>query len=139
MSLRTQAREIFANQRTYQALNAFVSYAENSKKLDAKIKQADERVVNGKTSLDVQRHFLISDNCAGNPHSTIDGCLIAIKDNICTQGEPTTCASRILKDYASPYTATVVRKLEAAGALIHGKTNLDEFGMGYVIDKTTRR
>lgn len=58
--------------------------------------------------------------------------MIAIKDNICTKKEPTTCASKILDGFLSPITATVVAKLEAAGALIAGKTNLDEFGMGCV-------
>jgi Asp-tRNA(Asn)/Glu-tRNA(Gln) amidotransferase A subunit family amidase len=63
--------------------------------------------------------------------SPIDGQLIAIKDNICTTEEPTTCASAILEGFHSPYPATVIEKLKGAGALIIGKTNLDEFGMGY--------
>ena len=67
----------------------------------------------------------------GKAKSAIDGCLIALKDNICTYEEPTSCASGILEGFHSPYPATVVEKLENAGALIAGKTNLDEFGMGY--------
>lgn len=66
----------------------------------------------------------------GVAKSAIDGSLIAVKDNICTSEEPTTCASAILKDFHSPFPATVVEKLKHAGALIAGKTNLDEFGMG---------
>ena len=62
--------------------------------------------------------------------STIDGRLIAIKDNIVTKDEPTTCASNILSGFMSPYAATVIEKLREAGAIIAGKTNLDEFGMG---------
>lgn len=58
--------------------------------------------------------------------------MIAVKDNICTIDQPTTCASEILKGYNSPYAATVVQELQAAGAIIAGKTNLDEFGMGCV-------
>ncbi len=58
------------------------------------------------------------------------GVPVAIKDNICTLGLPTTCGSKFLKGYVSPYAATAVRRLEEAGAWIIGKTNLDEFGMG---------
>jgi aspartyl-tRNA(Asn)/glutamyl-tRNA(Gln) amidotransferase subunit A len=58
------------------------------------------------------------------------GVPVAVKDNICTLDYPTTCASRMLADYRSPFEATVVRKLRAAGAVVAGKTNLDEFAMG---------
>ena len=67
----------------------------------------------------------------------MDGRFIAVKDNICTKDQPTTCASKILDGFLSPNTATVVEKLSAAGALIIGKTNLDEFGMGCVSESFT--
>lgn len=52
------------------------------------------------------------------------------KDNICTKNLPTTCASKILSNYTSPFSATVIDQLEAAGLVLVGKGNLDEFGMG---------
>ena len=55
---------------------------------------------------------------------------VAIKDNIVTLEQPTTCASRILEGYVSPYTATAVNRLRDAGALVAAKTNMDEFAMG---------
>ena len=58
------------------------------------------------------------------------GIPIAIKDNMCMEGVPTTCASRILENYRPPYTATVVEAVDREDAIVIGKTNLDEFAMG---------
>jgi aspartyl-tRNA(Asn)/glutamyl-tRNA(Gln) amidotransferase subunit A len=74
--------------------------------------------------------LLDSAQASGAVLGPLHGVPIAVKDNMCTRGVPTTASSRILKGFVPPYSATVVRKLEAAGAVIVGKTNLDEFAMG---------
>jgi aspartyl-tRNA(Asn)/glutamyl-tRNA(Gln) amidotransferase subunit A len=67
---------------------------------------------------------------AGEEIGLLAGIPIGIKDNICTKGITTTCASRILENFVPPYEATVTQKLAAADAVMVGKTNLDEFAMG---------
>jgi aspartyl-tRNA(Asn)/glutamyl-tRNA(Gln) amidotransferase subunit A len=67
---------------------------------------------------------------AARPTGVLYGMPVAVKDNICTLEFTTTCGSKILDGYRSPYEATAITKLKAAGALIAGKTNCDEFAMG---------
>ncbi|KAM3090002.1 Asp-tRNA(Asn)/Glu-tRNA(Gln) amidotransferase subunit GatA [Phormidesmis sp. 146-35] len=67
---------------------------------------------------------------AGEEIGLLAGIPIALKDNLCTQGIPTTCASKILQNFVPPYESTVTQKVADAGAVIVGKTNLDEFAMG---------
>jgi aspartyl-tRNA(Asn)/glutamyl-tRNA(Gln) amidotransferase subunit A len=66
----------------------------------------------------------------GQSVGPLAGLPVAIKDVLCTQGEPTTCGSRMLENFVPPYDSTVVAKLKAADAVLLGKTNLDEFAMG---------
>ncbi len=67
---------------------------------------------------------------AGRDMGRLAGVPVALKDNMCTQGIPTTCSSKILGGWKPPYDATIVGRLREAGAVLIGKTNLDEFAMG---------
>jgi aspartyl-tRNA(Asn)/glutamyl-tRNA(Gln) amidotransferase subunit A len=66
----------------------------------------------------------------GEDPGPLAGVPVALKDNMCTRGVPTTCSSKILEGWRPPYDATVVQRIVGAGGIVMGKTNLDEFAMG---------
>src|ERR1700758_360373 len=97
--------------------------------------EARNSELNAYLTLSQERAFARADRvdalvAAGKPLPALAGGPIAVKDVISTRGVRTTCGSKILENYIPPYDATAVERLEAAGAVILGKTNCDEFAMG---------
>src|SRR6516165_8713279 len=112
---KASAREITADY--------FKRIAARNGELNAYLTLSEERAYKQADRVDAQA-------AAGKPLGPLAGVPIAVKDVISTRGIRTTCSSKILTNYLPPYDATAVARLEAAGAVILGKTNCDEFAMG---------
>jgi aspartyl-tRNA(Asn)/glutamyl-tRNA(Gln) amidotransferase subunit A len=102
---------------------AFLDRTAKLKNLNIYVHLDDEVVLN--QARDVDRRL-----AAGEAVGPLAGLPVAIKDLLCVQGEPTTCGSKMLANFRPPYNATVIEKLKAAGAVLYGKANMDEFAMG---------
>ncbi|KAL5118069.1 Trimeric GatFAB AmidoTransferase(AdT) complex subunit [Pleosporales sp. CAS-2024a] len=113
MSLIQYAKRYIANHAKYAHLNAFITHVDAATLLDC-----------------AAGSQMPKDGQGPQDWHSLDGMPVAIKDNICTKDLKTTAASGMLKDFTSPYDATVVKLLQDAGAVVVGKTNMDEFGMG---------
>ncbi len=125
MSARKLSQQIVSGETT--AVAVCEAHLDRIKAVEPKISAFNtvttERALDRARALDARQK-------AGAPLGPLHGVPVAIKDNICTAGVPTTASSKILRGYLPPYSATVVTRLEAAGAVLVGKTNLDEFAMG---------
>ncbi|MEM1330356.1 MAG: Asp-tRNA(Asn)/Glu-tRNA(Gln) amidotransferase subunit GatA [Planctomycetota bacterium] len=124
MSLKQTSERVRAGaQRSVELVEAALKAASEQKSLNAFIDLHSDRARARATEVD--KRIAIGDD-----PGPLAGVPVAIKDNLCTAHGRTTCASRMLEHYRSPFDATAVARLESAGAVVIGKTNLDEFAMG---------
>eukprot|EP00049_Salpingoeca_infusionum_P006967 m.113399 g.113399 ORF g.113399 m.113399 type:complete len:539 (+) comp13512_c0_seq3:160-1776(+) len=110
-------------------LNAFASTVDGVYDQRPKLPHQPQRNTTNTNKLQAQRPSAAR-NGEDQAQGTLKGLTMAVKDNFTTTSLPTTCSSKMLENYMSPFTATVVDRAEKAGALMVGKTVLDEFGMG---------
>jgi aspartyl-tRNA(Asn)/glutamyl-tRNA(Gln) amidotransferase subunit A len=115
------------NQRKWTSEEVAYSFVSRIEKFEPKIK----------AFLSIEKDFIISQakesdlrRKSGNQLSEYDGIPIGIKDNICIKGIKTTCASKILENFISPYDATAIEKLKSKGFVLFPRLNMDEFAMG---------
>ena len=101
-----------------------------SNALKQKLVSQQEKIANSKTNAIVRTRFDKVSSKISDNKDILAGKTVLVKDNIAIKGEPLTCASNFLESYKSPYSATVIDRLESHGALITGQTNMDEFAMG---------
>ena len=104
-------------------VGSLLDRAERDERLNVFVHLDAERILAQARAVDRRRK-------AGEPLGPLAGVPVAIKDVLCVEGEPTTCGSRMLRNFRPPYDATVIARLKAAGAILFGKTNMDEFAMG---------
>jgi aspartyl-tRNA(Asn)/glutamyl-tRNA(Gln) amidotransferase subunit A len=101
-----------------------------SNALKQKLVSQQGRIANSKTNAIIRTRFDKVSSEISDSNKILAGKTILVKDNIAIKGEYLTCASNLLESYKSPYSATVIDRLESKGALITGQTNMDEFAMG---------
>ena len=102
----------------------------SSNALKQKLVSQQDKIASSKTNAIVRTRFDKVSSKISDNSNVLSGNTVLVKDTIAIKGEPLTCASNLLESYCSPYSATVIDRLESNGALITGQTNMDEFAMG---------
>src|SRR5574344_1059322 len=121
-SIQDLQKKLLSNETSSKSLiEASLTQIEKTKSLNAFISVLSKQALEDAEAADKRR-------AAGKSIGPLDGIPVAIKDNLCLENTRTTAASKILENFNAPYTATAVQRLEDAGAIIVGKTNMDEIG-----------